>query len=234
MKTVHLTGLLSILCIFCLSLTSCEDAPDITQNPDLAGFEEIQLSGDLVVHISKGDFDVTVDGAITDVSDYQFSVSNGRLIGKYRHSNRVHDQINLEITLPEISYIKLSGKTQTHITGFRDNSIRDLKVQVEGDSFFDAEVDCRDFELKTSGKSAVYLLGHSDTAEVKISGDSNVEAFDFPIQDCEVNLSGKNEVRLYVTSKLSGQLSGKSKLIYDGNPVILDVDADGDSAIIKK
>ncbi len=234
MKTFRLTGILSILCIFCLVLTSCEDAVDFSHNPDLEGFEEIQLSGDLMIYVSKGDFDVTVDGALGDVSDYQFSISNGRLTGKYRHPNRIHDRLYLEITLPEISYIKLSGKSHTNITGFQDNGSRDLKVVLEGDAFFDAEVDCRDLELKTSGKTSIYLLGHSQTAEIEISGKAEMEAFDFPIQTCEVNLSGQNEVHLFVTSILSGQVNGKSRLVYDGDPATVTVDADGGSDIIKK
>ena len=53
MKTFKLTGFLSVLSVFALALTSCEEfhGPDVTQNPELSGFEEIELSGDLQVQI---------------------------------------------------------------------------------------------------------------------------------------------------------------------------------------
>ncbi|HMQ90274.1 MAG TPA: head GIN domain-containing protein [Flavilitoribacter sp.] len=236
MKTFKLTGFLSVLSVFALALTSCEEfhGPDVTQNPELSGFEEIELSGDLQVQISKGAFEVVVDGPLNDVSDYQFSISGDRLEGKYRHPNRTHDKISISITLPEITYIKMSGKGHTNITGFEDGGNRDMKIKLDGDQFFDAEVDCRDLELKTSGKNDLYLSGQCETADVKISGKTDVEAFDFSIQDCDINLSGQNEVHVTVTAKLTGALSGKSKLVYDGNPAIVAVNVDGGSHINQK
>jgi hypothetical protein len=80
MKTIKLTALLSLALLSASLWTSCTDEDLVADpTPDLSGFEQIELSGELDLVIVPGDFDIQVTGG---AEVYASDELTGKLEGK--------------------------------------------------------------------------------------------------------------------------------------------------------
>ena len=52
------------------------------------------------------------------------------------------------------------------------------------------------------------------------SGSSSLSLINYEIGNVKVNLSGASDAKLHTDGTISGALSGGSRLVYSGNPVL--------------
>jgi Putative auto-transporter adhesin, head GIN domain len=232
MKTIKLVALLFL---FSATLwTSCTDEDLVADpTPDLSGFEQIELSGELELVIVPGDFDVQIAGSPDDMNDYKLHMSGGRLIGKY-DDNRQHGKLNVTVSLPDINYLKLSGKVNASLLGFNDAAARSMKIVAEGNVSLTAAVDCETMELVAFGNSKLGLLGKAQHFDLDMEGISDLKAFAFIAKTCHAQMEGTGEAEVFASDELTGKLEGKCTLTYHGDPTTVDVEVKGDCDLVKK
>lgn len=81
-------------------------------------------------------------------------------------------------------------------------------------SGFDSPV----MEIELSGGSRVELTGTGRSLEVEMSGGSELDARGFPVENADVDASGGSIARLSCSNRLTGELSGGSRIFVDGRP----------------
>jgi hypothetical protein len=234
MKTIKLAALLSLLLLSATLWTSCTDEDLVADpTPDLEGFEQIELSGDLELVILNGDFGVQLTGDADDMNDYKLKVSGDRLIGKY-DDNRQHGKLSITVSLPDINYLQLGGKVNASLLGFNDAVARSMGIVAEGNVTLHAAVDCETMELATLGNTTVRLLGKAQHFDLNLEGISDLDAFAFGSKTCHIQMEGTGDAEVLATDELTGKLEGKCTLTYDGDPATVDVDVQGDCDLIKR
>jgi Putative auto-transporter adhesin, head GIN domain len=234
MKTIKLAALLPLFLLSATLWTSCTDDDLVADpTPDLKGFEQVELSGELELVILPGDFDVQVAGSPDDMNDYKLRVSGDRLIGKYDDS-RQHGKLSITVSLPDINYLKLSGKVNGSLLGFNDAAARAMEIVAEGNVTLHAAVDCETMELATFGNSTVRLLGKAQHFDLNLEGISDLDAFAFSSKTCHIQMEGTGDAEVLATDELTGKLEGKCTLTYDGDPATVDVEVQGDCDVVKR
>ncbi len=150
----------------------------VTSDDNVIDFVRVSMVGDTL------DIDITPGTSIT----------SGPL-------NRL--TLRVEITMPELSELELSGAADGVVTGFTFSEV---------------------FVLDLSGASSVVIDGTADDMILRGSGASDANLSNFRVHNAEVDLSGASEATINVDGSLDADLSGVSTLLYIGEPTLGDID----------
>jgi hypothetical protein len=72
--------------------------------------------------------------------------------------------------------------------------------------------------LDISGASEVELMGTATSFSGECSGASELDAYEFVIKHCEIDVSGAADARINVTDMLEVEVSGAASVKYKGSP----------------
>jgi hypothetical protein len=154
------------------------------------------------------------------------------------------------ITMPELDEISLSGASHGKIQGFKSD--RDLVIRVNGASHLEVydmtthrlHIDVsgasnltgdiaitEDTDIRVFGASRVELTGNANHTRLDLSGASQAKLSNLSLSDTTVKISGASSAQIKVNGKLDLDVSGASRLIYDGNISLGDVRVTGASSL---
>ena len=154
------------------------------------------------------------------------------------------------ITMPELDEITLSGASHTKIQGFKsegnlyfringashlevsDMTTRTLHIEVSGASNLTGDIAIsEDTDIKVSGASRVELTGNAGHTNIDLSGASQAKLSHLNLGDTTAKISGASSAQIKVNGKLDLNVSGASRLVYDGNISLGDVRVTGASSL---
>lgn len=204
----------------------------VTKEFDLSGFDQVKVSGAFVADITRGDafsVIVRVDERLEEHLRVQLA---GRTleVGLAPNLSILGTATGeVEITMPELTGLELSGATQGTISGF--DSIGPLSVEVSGASKLDGDIQAGDCSFEVSGASTVDLSGSGGALVLNASGASTADLSDFAVNDANVEASGASTATVNASGRLDAEASGASRVVYLGNPTLGTVDSSGASTI---
>lgn len=224
----------------------------LAQTFALQDFNRVSAGHTFDVDITRADtysVKVTIDDNLTEFLEV---VREGETLVLRLEPGYRYTSINLkaEITMPRLRQVSLSGASRADIAGFAaDDDLRlevsgasqaelaglstgALNFQISGASRVTGEVLAEGNALfNVSGASQLTLNGRVRDIEAEASGASTLELLDFPARDVNVEVSGASTVRVNLDGRLSGSLSGVSRLFYDGAPAQLNINTSGGSSV---
>ncbi len=110
----------------------------------------------------------------------------------------------------------LSGAARVNMTGPVTAS-GELEVDLSGASLLTVRnISARRFDIELSGASALELTGSAVNGKMEASGASKFNLDAFKVSDVEVELSGATNGKMYVSGKITGEISGSSRLYHRG------------------
>jgi hypothetical protein len=204
----------------------------VTQEFDLSGFDQVEVSGAFFAEITRGDsFDVVVrvDEKLEEHLRVQVVGSTLEVGWTPNLSILGTATREVEITMPELARVELSGATQGTISGFESNV--DLSVEVSGASKLNGDIRAGDANFEVSGASTVDLSGSGGALVLNASGASTADLSDFVVNDADVEATGASTARVNASGRLDAEASGASHVVYLGNPTLGTVDSSGASTI---
>lgn len=217
MKTVHFFSFLLVL--FAAFLSNAASAQDnSSQTLKLSGFDRLSLGSAFEINVTKGDFSVKVEGRKEDLEDLEANVSSGKLRIGYKNSNSMQNnnrkRVIVTIAMPTLRAIDFSGATRSKIAGFND--LKTLDVELSGASKCDIDVKAEKVVLNISGATVLDLVGSADRMEGEISGATSMRAYDFPVKEVDLDVSGASTVKVNASKKIDLDVSGASNVRYKG------------------
>jgi len=84
--------------------------------------------------------------------------------------------------------------------------------------------------LKGSGNIKIYD-GDTTDLEVNLIGSGNIDAHSHKVENVNVTLTGSGKVKLWVTKKISGKITGSGDILYKGNPDKINVNTTGSGKV---
>jgi hypothetical protein len=165
---------------------------------------------------------------------------------------KVNPRVKVVITMPQLQGLDSSGATHGTVTGFRSNDNWDVTVSgastvelediAAGDVTFDVsgsskatgDIEVKNMRLEVSGASTVQLKGSAGSMTADVSGSSNLKLADLEVGSASVTLSGASNGTINLDGSLDAKLSGSSRLVYIGEPVLGTIDITGASTLKRK
>lgn len=254
-----LCSLVILVCVVPVFLASCtvNAGPKETRSFDNKDFINVQVGSAFKVNITPSNtYSVTVT-APENWFDGISVANNGSTLeigmdwgwNTWRNFGSNRPQVN--ITMPQLDSLDLSGATKSNVTGFK--STRDFKLVLSGASTLDLSIEAYDTSLTVSGASRVNgqlkvhdvrlnasgastadLSGTANILNLQASGASHADLEDLTVNDVRVEVSGASNASISSSGTLDIFLSGASTLEYTGSPVIGTLDVTGASTVKKK
>ncbi|WP_461789530.1 head GIN domain-containing protein [Pedobacter sp.] len=187
----------------------------ITEHRDLGAFNGIRSSGSTPVKVFYGDeFKVLVKGSSNLIPYFETRVVGTTLYLGFENINISRDDIEVEVTLPAIQKIELSGSGDVNIINTFP-VLQNLAVRLSGSG-------------KVEALSSMAVV----QAHITISGSGNVNLEPLSALEADLTISGSGNAKLQVQQQLKATISGSGKVYYRGNPS-LQQEISGSGKVIK-
>lgn len=149
---------------------------------------------------------------------------------------RPRKTIEVYIVGPEIEKIYLSGSGIIHTDSVSADNLtlglggsgkiettfygKNLYTNVSGSGDINVYAECALYDVTISGSGKINVSGFADVSKYNISGSGDIHAYDFPVNEAEVRISGSGNLYLNVEEKLTANISGSGNIHYIGYPQI--------------
>jgi hypothetical protein len=207
----------------------------VTQQMSISDFTKVETGNSFKVTITRADeFSVQVKTDDNLVEHLDVRKSDDTLIIRLSPGKSTRNAtLEAEVSLPELTGVKLTGASQGTILGFTSKG--EFGADLSGASKLSGDIQAAQTIVELSGASSLDLTGSSASLSLRASGASKAKMEDFAIDDAEVHLSGASSATLNVKDNIGpADLSGASKLIYLGDPTFSDFQTSGASSISAK
>jgi hypothetical protein len=205
----------------------------VTEEFDLSGFDQVEVSSAFDVQISQADQFSVVVRVDDNVKQYLDVVKQGSTlrIGLKPISSSTVSAMTLEaeVTMPELTGLELSGASDVSVTGFK--SAEALSVEVSGASSLRGDIEAGGVRFDVSGASDVKLSGAGGDLVMDVSGAGTADLADFQVGDASIEASGASSATVNVSGRLDAEASGASRIRYLGNPTLGRIESSGASTI---
>ncbi|HAK79184.1 MAG TPA: DUF2807 domain-containing protein [Runella sp.] len=217
---IFLFALLALFAQSCVFISEGTLTPldPTSQTFNLRDFDQLEMGNAFDVRVRQsGQFSISVRGDRRDVQDLDVYVDrSGKLVMKYRNWRVRRYDMEVDITMPTLTEVDFSGATTSTIEGFTNGRTLDVELSGASKSVIDSDWDRINVDL--SGASDLVLHGQGLTLAGELSGASHVDAFDYPVDNVDLDLSGASTARVLVGKTLRVNASGGSTLRYRGTP----------------
>jgi hypothetical protein len=186
------------------------------QTRSVAPFTAVSNSGPVNLHIEVGKAQsVVVKGTDDLVADLETEVIGNELKLHMRHDttsfNRHHDELDVIITVPQLTAFSMGGAGESTITHMSGDS---LDVRFGGAGSLKADGTVRNLVMNVGG------VGSIDTRELHA-------------ENATVRVGGVGSVKVWASNRLDASLGGVGSLTYYGEPKTINTSGGGLGSISK-
>ena len=251
-----LIGIATLLSVVTLGFTGCyyTSANSDTRTYDVTGFTGVNVSSAFQVVITRADgYSITVTAPHIEQVRVE---KQGNTLKVWREGNLwftpFQAQPKVEIGLPSLTSIELSGASRGEVSGFDseeqmeiiisgassldvgDIATGELKAKVSGASRLEGNIKSEgNAEIEVTGASTVNLDGYANDIDLEASGASRASLGDYYAKNGDVTLSGASKGTVNLTGRLDANISGASDLSWKGNPTMGSIQTSGASSLHK-
>ena len=233
-----LISLLAVLFILSGIFTGC--GGEIAGSGKLTT-ESYDFSDFTMIEAEKG-FELTVKQS----QSYKIEITTDDNIRKYLDINKTGNilkiglsgghidltTLRVELSMPRIEGINLSGGASATITGF--NSDKSFSVTLTEGSVLIGDIVSGDVGFGISGGSLVTLTGSGGDLMVRSSEGSEITLDEFPVNNADINIDGGGSSFFNINGRLDTVLTGGSEVYYTGAAEMGDVNISGGSILEKR
>jgi hypothetical protein len=180
-------------------------------------FRSIEVCLDAEVTIRSGkDYSVMVSAEESLLEKIRSRVRGKKLVIESKRCLRANKDIQIEIVVPELEEIALSGSGNVYI---RDTMhFRNLLLKVNGSGDMDVKLTAASLTSAINGSGSLILQGSANLHDIKINGSGNVDAREMPCNRSTVKVNGSGDVKAYVIEQMDVQVNGSGSVYFKGKP----------------
>lgn len=220
-----------------LLLSACQKEQDCEGNTSktfaVEGFSRITAGSALHLNISKGNtFQVTASGCKRDIDDLEMTLEPGNtLVIDYDQNRNQRDAVHINITLPHLSALNLSGAAEGQVTGFGPGG-SNLRVVLSGASKAQVAATTSQTQVELSGASQLSTSGQTQLLYGSLTGGSELRAFETNATEADLHTSGGAKAYVRVNDVLRAEASGGARVVYRGTPRIKEIVTSGGGQVV--
>lgn len=221
---------LFILIGFLVSTVTNYPADRQTKKYNLKDFSKVEAGYGMLVNISQSSsYSIEINAEQQDFEYLKVEKKRETLrIYIDKNNYRKHGDIKVEINMPSLTGLGLSGGAQAKLSmDIKDN----FEGELSGGAGLSGSLSCKDINLEISGGSEIHLTGTGADLRVDASGGSIFHLKEFGVKDVNADLSGGARLEIKMNGTLNVDASGGSRVVYYGSAKLGDTDFSGGSGI---
>jgi hypothetical protein len=142
-----------------------------------------------------------------------------------------YNYVVLEIALPKFKHIRVGGTCKMQTKEGRKLVQDSITMHLSGVTTVDMHLQTKHLYINAKGTNHLLFEGYANNAEVILTGAARLQAMDLLVQDMHINCAGASRAEISVQNQLWAQAAGSTKILYRGEPNILQKIAVGGSLI---
>lgn len=207
----------------------------VTRTVKCADIHSISVHGQGVLHmkqIDQGDENVVITADDNVLPYIQASVKGKTLEIKFKNNLIINTiiPITYHVSVKNIEKFAIAGSVSIQAPKISTDT---LTVKSSGSSNIDGVIKVDKLDITGSGSTEITLSGSAEIQNITLSGSGSFDGQNLVGKKAAINLSGATTIVCNVSQKISGHISGASKIQYVENPSI-DVKTSGASTIKRK
>ena len=195
-----------------------------TKTIEALDFYKIDISIASQITISQGEtYEVKVTGNPNIIAELKTSVVNNMLEIDLESGCYSYNKLAIEITIPELSLIRINGSSKVVINDFYDQSNLEVSISGSGQIFLNKFEGITNLNVDISGSGSFETNNYISTlnnSTVNISGSGRFDGYETTSNIVSAQISGSGKAYITATESLEATISGSGKMYYKGNPVI--------------
>ena len=189
-------------------LSSCDTDDTINGSGNLTS--ESRDVGAFTRVSSEGVFEVTINQGATQSVEI---TADDNVIGRVR-TRVVNDELQLYLE-DGYSYSGITLRANisaTSLSGLFNSGAGNMEV---------TGVDQPGaFTIVNFGSGNISIAGTASSLSIRNEGSGNISAFDFPVENCSVDIEGSGNAEVHCSDNLDVSIEGSGNVLYKGNPSI--------------
>lgn len=206
-----------------------------TRTLDIPSFTGIDLvqAGD-VIFTQGATQTVVANGHPNIIDKIEKDVSGGVWAIDFERGCYDDYELTLNITVPDLNEVLLSGAGNITIGDFLDQGDLDLNISGSGVIFLNSFSGTQNLDVDISGSGEVQANSSFPSLEridLNISGSGQFDGFLLETDECYIKVPGSGDSYVHVNEKLDVKISGAGNVYYKGFPEI-DKDITGSGTVV--
>ena len=194
----------------------------------ISDFKGIKLDCSADIFVTQGEeFSVIAESQANILDNLDLSLDGDILDIDLVGCNRDF-QLKLFITMPEVTFLKISGSG--NIKGENLFTSENLNLRVTGSGNMDLDLDYQSINTKITGSGNMDLTGVCEEFDYTISGSGDINSFGLISDRGFVKITGSGDTEVFVNEFLSVKITGSGDVLFKGNPdeIVSDITGSGD------
>lgn len=214
-----------LLAILASSVMSCiQEDPGPRQQDQksfsVVDFDRLEASEALDITVRQGSiFSIEAIGDSRNLNDLDIHKNGSTLVMKFATQHNRQYTTYITITMPSLFGFTFSGAVNGKVTGFMQETSR-FDIALSGASVAQVDGNTDVMYAQLAGASQLRLSGKGKKIDAVVSGASTLSAFDFPVDEVKIVVTGASQAKVNTSQKLSASVSGASGVLYRGSPVV--------------
>lgn len=222
------------LILFCTLITSCAsdwmnkktikgNRETITQTREISpDFKQLSTASmiDIVIIPEENDGTVKLKGESNILEYIKTEVKDGSLHIEFKDNYNIssHGKLEVSVKSNQIENILSSGSGDIKTDGTL--KIPALTIKKTGSGDMDLALDVEKLKINTSGSGDFKLKGKAEDFEIDKTGSGDLYAFDFQVNNADINSTGSGDANLNISQKLKFKSTGSGDVKYKGDPTV--------------
>jgi len=205
-------------------LSSCQTEDpgplqEVVREFPVVGFDRLEMGSAFNIRVEQSStYGIHISGDRRNIEDLEVFKTGSTLVIRFDdYGNRNH-QTFITITMPRLEAANFSGASISTVSGFESDE--ELDIYLSGASVCQLHAGYRELNLMLTGASTLQMFGLGDEIHAEVSGASILTAYDFPVRQADLDISGASSGKVTVTDELIAVATGASSVLYRGNPSV--------------
>ena len=191
-------------------------------NYNEGNFSEVYVGGAIEATVTQGStYSVKLEGESNILENISVHVEGSKLIIETKNHTSISptQPIKAYISAPQYKSLEASGASGINSEG-KLSSSDETKIEVDGASHANINIDAGKISLGMSGASNATLNGTAKDFSLESSGSSSFKGFGLATEQSTISISGAGNAEVNATQTLKVDLSGASEVAYKGKPQV--------------
>jgi hypothetical protein len=229
----------TLLSTSCLREVFCEEGkgPMITETFAIDDFSGVELKEAAIVNIKQGPVQEVIVTGRENILDKLKTEVNGGIWEIDLGRDCFNDlQLTIDITVPAIDELHVSGSGDMLVGDFTDMGNLDLSITGSGVLELGEFTGTQDIDAKISGSGEILArraFPDLEKLNIELTGSGNFDGFQLITKDLDARIAGSGNLFVTVEDYVNIRITGSGDMHYKGNPLI-DANITGSGKIINE
>lgn len=199
-------------------------------------YNKLDISGPFEVFVTYSEFEESIEIEANDnLHEYILVERNGNTLHIQMKNNTQilgsNEVLKAYVTTKYIDEYEAAGLSKIKLQTPAKTST--MEIRLSGLCTLQGEIETDKMISRLSGNSKLMVTGAANKLDANVTGASEIEHFDFEVNDVDLDLSGSSNASITANGEIKVKATGNSTFYYKGDGIVVKQTLTGNSTIEK-